>query len=395
MELASSSSVFAPSSSSSSNDVTAPNDHELRSQIEERRIRSDAAYEEAKRKEKASHEEKLRQEKAKAESEAGLDEAKRAALEAERRATKEAAERLTSETSTRVVARVAQEDVGLQMNANAGTSSKVLWAAESNLNFEQARLHKFKEVDERNQALRLTYNKDLSSYEKLIKRSINQIRRSTKVVSEKACEIVKIFHDPHCPQSVGMAAFAKKVLSYCISPENDAFACAYVIVLVTSQVPHAMDLLLAELHRACIYTRGWWDAGFIGDLVITSAVAGIEPPIMKEGSSIFCQQPWVDLNRFSPLSGLGFGLEAEVGEGEAHEEERSSGLVDCDGDFQPDFGLHILPWEASGVDDSDCNSGEKDNWVLDCEPLSQWEPLAQDSIGGSQVTESGPPSNWV
>nr|POE82625.1 e3 ufm1-protein ligase 1 like [Quercus suber] len=113
---------------------------------------------------------------------ARLEEAKRAALEAERRATKEAAERLTSETSTRVVARVAQEDVGLQMNANAGTSSKVLWAAESNLNFEQARLHKFKEVDERNQALRLTYNKDLSSYEKLIKRSINQIRRSTKVV---------------------------------------------------------------------------------------------------------------------------------------------------------------------------------------------------------------------
>ena len=44
-------------------------DHELRSQIEERKIRNDAAYEEAKRKEKALQEEKLRQEKAKAESE--------------------------------------------------------------------------------------------------------------------------------------------------------------------------------------------------------------------------------------------------------------------------------------------------------------------------------------
>ena len=55
---------------------------------------------------------------------ARFEEAKRAALDAERRATKEAAERLASETSTRVVARVAQEDVGLQMNANAGTSSK-------------------------------------------------------------------------------------------------------------------------------------------------------------------------------------------------------------------------------------------------------------------------------
>lgn len=44
-------------------------DHELRSQIEERKIRSDAAYEEAKRKEKALQEEKVRQEKAKVESE--------------------------------------------------------------------------------------------------------------------------------------------------------------------------------------------------------------------------------------------------------------------------------------------------------------------------------------
>uniref|UniRef100_A0A7N2L8A1 mRNA export factor GLE1 n=1 Tax=Quercus lobata TaxID=97700 RepID=A0A7N2L8A1_QUELO len=242
--------------------TTVQQDHELRSQIEERKIRSDVAYEEAKRKEKAFHEEKLRQEKAKAESEArlGVEEAKRAALEAERRAAKEVAERLASETSTRVVARVAQEYAGLQMNANAGTSSKVLWAAESALNFEQARLHKFKEVDERNQALRLTYNKAnviiyySPRYHYFMKRSINQIRRSTKVVSEKACEIVKIFHDPHCPQSVSMAAFAQKVLSYCISPDNDAFACAYVIVLVTSQVPHTMDLLLAELHRACIYT---------------------------------------------------------------------------------------------------------------------------------------------
>lgn len=47
-------------------------DHERRSQIEERRIRSDAAQEEAKRKEKALQEEKLRQEKAKAEAEVCL-----------------------------------------------------------------------------------------------------------------------------------------------------------------------------------------------------------------------------------------------------------------------------------------------------------------------------------
>nr|POE97741.1 hypothetical protein CFP56_76949 [Quercus suber] len=137
------------------------------------------------------------------------------------------------------------------------------------------------------------------------------------------------------------------------------------------------------------------DAGFTGDLVSTSEVAGIQPPIMKEGSLILWRQPWEDLNRFSPLSGLGFGLEAEGREGEAHEEEQSSGLVDCDGDIQPDVGLHILPWEASGMDDSGCDSDEKDNWVLDCEPLSRLEPLAQDSLEGTQATKPGPPSNWV
>ena len=140
---------------------------------------------------------------------------------------------------------------------------------------------------------------------------------------------------------------------------------------------------------------GRWDAGFTGDLVITSAVAGFQPPFMKEGPPFLCRQPWVDLNRFSPLLGLGFGLEVEVGEGEAHEEERSNGLVDCDGDFQPEFGLQILPWEASGVDDSGCDSSEKDNWVLDCEPLPQCESLPQDFIKGTQVMESGPPSYWV
>lgn len=44
-------------------------DHWQRSQIEEQRIRVDAALEEAKRKEKALHEEKMRQERAKAEAE--------------------------------------------------------------------------------------------------------------------------------------------------------------------------------------------------------------------------------------------------------------------------------------------------------------------------------------
>jgi nucleoporin GLE1 len=44
-------------------------DHEQKSQIVERRIRDDAALEEAKRKEQATKEEKLRQERARQEAE--------------------------------------------------------------------------------------------------------------------------------------------------------------------------------------------------------------------------------------------------------------------------------------------------------------------------------------
>ena len=33
---------------------------------------------------------------------------------------------------------------------------------------------------------------------------------------------------------------------------------------------------------------GRWDAGFTDDMVISLAVAGIEPPILKEGSPILC-----------------------------------------------------------------------------------------------------------
>ena len=116
--------------------------------------------------------------------------------------------------------------------------------------------------------------------------------------------------------------------------------------------------------------------------MISSVMAVIEPPILKEVPLILCQHPWVVQNSFSPFSNLGDGMEVEFGEGEAHEEERSSPhdnitqqrLMDSIGEVQTDFGLYILPWETSGVDENGCGSGEKDNCVLKCEPLSRWEP---------------------
>ena len=54
------------------------------------------------------------------------------------------------------------------------------------------------------------------------------------------------------------------------------------------------------------------------------------------------------------------------------------------------------------MDDRGSGNGEKDNCVLECDPLSRWEPnklsellLVQDSIEGTQVIEARPPSNWV
>ncbi|KAK5837458.1 hypothetical protein PVK06_013268 [Gossypium arboreum] len=242
-------------------------DHELKSQIEERKIRSDAAHEEAKRREKALQEERLRQEKAKAEAEAKLkaEEANRAALEAERIGAKEAAEKEAAKASKANTSEVPQTEASGGPNA---TSSRVendktnkselagnmLRAAESALKLERERLQKLKELEEINQSLRSSSNQNFDSTGRLIGRLIRQISGNKDKVSTQASELVKIFNNPRCPQTISIAYFAQKVVSNCESPSHSAFACAHVIVLVTSQFPQAMDLVLAEIHRACIYT---------------------------------------------------------------------------------------------------------------------------------------------
>ncbi|KAK8360632.1 hypothetical protein V6Z11_A04G180500 [Gossypium hirsutum] len=242
-------------------------DHELKSQIEERKIRSDAAHEEAKRREKALQEERLLQEKAKAEAEAKLkaEEANRAALEAERIAAKEAAEKEAAKASKANTSEVPQTEASGGPNA---TSSRVendktnkselagnmLRAAESALKLERERLQKLKELEEINQSLRSSSNQNFDSTGRLIGRLIRQISGNKDKVSTQASELVKIFNNPRCPQTISIAYFAQKVVSNCESPSHSAFACAHVIVLVTSQFPQAMDLVLAEIHRACIYT---------------------------------------------------------------------------------------------------------------------------------------------
>lgn len=241
-------------------------DRELRSQIEERKIRNDAAYEEAKRK-AAMQEEKQQQEKAKAEAEAKLkaEEVKQAALEAERKATMEAktkaameagkrAEKDAIESSKKVTSGVAQDTESSLLNTETKESGYVYRAAASALNIEHGRLQKLKELCEGNQVMRSSSKQDYAHHESHISRNIKTIRGISNNVRSKARELINLLNDRQCPQSFSAEIFVKKVVSSCASPGSAPFAIAYVIVLVTSEVPYVMDLLLAELHRACLYT---------------------------------------------------------------------------------------------------------------------------------------------
>ncbi|CAN8312126.1 unnamed protein product [Cochlearia groenlandica] len=228
-------------------------EHQIKSQIEERKIRSEEAQEEARRRERAYQEEKLRQEKARAEAEMqGKFRAEEAKKEAERKAAKEVAEKEEAERKA-AEQKLADEKV-VKERANSGTHNaqaggKSVQAAETALTLEKHRMKKLNELETMNQSLRSRSNEDFSSFEKHIARVVKQIRRTKDNVSTKSKEIVKILKDPRCPVSISIATFAKKIVS-----AQDPFACSHVIVYVASQFPQAMDLLLAEFHKACIYT---------------------------------------------------------------------------------------------------------------------------------------------
>ncbi|CAA7033834.1 unnamed protein product [Microthlaspi erraticum] len=120
----------------------------------------------------------------------------------------------------------------------------------SDLRLEKLRLKKLRELEATNQWLKSLSNKDFSSFEKRIARVVRQIRGTKDNVIAKASEIIRIFEDPLCPLSISIEAFAKKM----VSASRNPFASSYIIVDVTSKFPQAMDILLAEFHKACVYT---------------------------------------------------------------------------------------------------------------------------------------------
>ncbi|XP_024991627.1 protein GLE1-like isoform X2 [Cynara cardunculus var. scolymus] len=236
--------------------------HEYKSQIEEKKIRDDAAIEEAKRKQKALQEEKVRQEKMKAEeakrqAEKKRDEeAKAAALEAER-AAKEAAvaesQRKAAEAMTASQGAVSKgSDSGGPKKTPAGN---ILKGAESALKMEERRLQMYKEVVGKDVASEMDYNKEYRSHGMQMARRIKTITGTKENVRTKADELVKLMNST-CPQSVNIGIFAEKVVSQSTnaSSNNVLYGYGHVIVMVTSQVPHAMEILLAKLNRVCIFT---------------------------------------------------------------------------------------------------------------------------------------------
>ncbi|RWR79155.1 protein GLE1 [Cinnamomum micranthum f. kanehirae] len=247
-------------------------DHEQISQIEEHRIRADAAFEDAKRKEKALQEEKARQEKAKADAAAArlmaaraAEEARKAALDSERK-TREAREREDKlnmdpkrNTNTKEVKEGGQpRKTGSNESTIVQSTGIIFKAAESALSAERARIQKHKEVTEMNHKLKLNSHKDFSGCERQVARLMKQVSGTEENFRAKTSGLLKIINDPLVPQSICIALFAKQVVSLCENPSVSitatAFACGRIIVCVSSQVPVTMDLVLAEFHKACIYT---------------------------------------------------------------------------------------------------------------------------------------------
>ncbi|KAI3906975.1 hypothetical protein MKW92_023591 [Papaver armeniacum] len=197
-------------------------EHELQSQIEERKIKNAAAaaaLEEARREEQVLREERLQKENQAHEQK--IKNAAAAALEETRRKEEERLQKLKEQA------------------------------------LREERL--VKEIDEKIQAFRSTSSQAFRDQELQIGRRIRQVSGSTDSVIVKASELITLLNDPLlCPQSISAAIFAKKVVSQWSNQRanfnSTAFAYGHVIVFVTSQVPLAMDLLLAQLHKACIYT---------------------------------------------------------------------------------------------------------------------------------------------
>ncbi|KAK3150484.1 hypothetical protein QOZ80_3AG0233770 [Eleusine coracana subsp. coracana] len=235
-------------------------DHEQKSQIVEHRIRDDAAVEEARRKEQAIKEEKLRQEKAKQEAEARQKEAAKLAAEARKlafqAARKEAAEKENTKSKEAFATQSSQSSQDSNVDCFLFTSGIKVFADNAALEAESRRRALLGQVPGS-----INLGKEFSKYDRQIMKSISKLMPTTDSVRARASELIKALDGQDCPRPIACCIFANKIISIVKSRNtkdktfgNLAFACGYVMLLVTNQVPDAMDYILAEFHRVCIYT---------------------------------------------------------------------------------------------------------------------------------------------
>ncbi|CAH9107851.1 unnamed protein product [Cuscuta epithymum] len=285
--------------------ISVRRDHEHRSQIEERRIRYDATLELAERTEKAFKEEiwletnRTEQEvQPKVIEDVGKKKEKTAELEAQRKEYVKNTSENTSENVKNIATghhkvsdqtaefgqdvHNSSQSTGLAHFRSAEMTNQEVWksqlesmgkgisqfqllvpgrsikAAKNALDIEKERSMLYMELTVKNEALGLGTETEYKRHEIEIRRRIRTISGLEQNVRAKADNLIKLIDYSPYP-TISIAIFVKEIINrYVVLALGNSNSIPYsygrVIVLVTSQVPLAMDIILAELNKNCIYT---------------------------------------------------------------------------------------------------------------------------------------------
>ncbi|GKE21476.1 protein GLE1 isoform X2, partial [Tanacetum coccineum] len=138
---------------------------------------------------------------------------------------------------------------------NKATTGTVLKGAESALKLEERRLQMYNEAVGKDFDSKMASQSEYHRHGMQMARHIKTITGSKENVRSKANELLKLMNST-CPQAINMGIFADKIFSLCTNANSNStlYAYGHVIVMLTSQIPPAMDILIAKLNRGCILT---------------------------------------------------------------------------------------------------------------------------------------------
>ena len=185
-------------------------DHGQKSQIVERRIRDDAAVEEAKR-EQSMKEEKVNQERTRKEAEARQKAAGKLAAEAQKAAYEGAAILRVETVSTS--SQISQNSVShATMVNNIGVKSELpgikVFADSIALEAELRRRALHDQVSSN-----IYLSKEYSQYGRQIGKSIGKLTPTTDSVKARASELIEALDGQDCPHPIACRLFADKMIS--------------------------------------------------------------------------------------------------------------------------------------------------------------------------------------